>query len=412
MSNDPGNFLFLLLKNRVFIVKVVALVMIITIPVTFLLPKKYTVETVILPPEDQPAGASAFGGMSMGDFAGFFGGGIGYSLPLMTTLSDVYVEILNSRTLIDQVILGTAYIDSLKFTGRYEREPEVAMFLARKEFNKNYSASVTSSGLIALRVTSGDPMYSVELSNRVVFLLDSINTSVTLARYGESREIIENQLAVAEVNLENTTAALLLFEEEYGTIRPDFEIEELIVTLTELKSRYIETSFAVSAIKNGIRSGTTTQILELEARADALRNSIQAVESGSSVNGISLGIDIRDLPPAVLEYAKLKTDFEVQLRMVSTLRIQAVQALIQEENIVSSLRLLDPPRHPGWKSKPKKIYIWLQVFLLTVVFLAVFLFSRERWYKLRREYPEDWNKWNELKQSIRNDFKRKKTEKK
>ncbi|MCK5786132.1 MAG: hypothetical protein KAH54_06205 [Candidatus Sabulitectum sp.] len=411
MSEGPNNFLYVFLKNRVFIVKVLAIVMAITVSITYIIPKKYTVITVILPPEEQASPALSLGGLSLGEFAGFFSGGMGYSLPLMTTLADVYTEILNSRTLIDQAIMRTGYIDSLEFDDIYETRPEVAMFLARKEFKKNYSANVTSSGFIEIAVTAGKPMYAVEIAEQVLFLLDSINTSITLSRFQTSRESTENQLAVARTGLETTTAAILRFEEEYGTIMPDAEIAHVMAVLAEMKGRYIETTLMASAIRNGIRSGTTSQLLELETTAEALRQSIEMIETGSSPDGVDIGLGLSNLPPAMIQYARLQTDFEMQLKMSTALELQVEQALIQEANITSSLRILDPPRHPGWKSKPKRLYIWIELFLVTSVFLGIFLFSRERWYQLHLEDPESWNKWNNLKKDIRNDFRRKKRKK-
>ncbi len=408
MSESPNNMIYILLKNRKFIATVLAIVMGITIAITYIIPKGYTVTTVILPPEEQATPGLSLGGLSLGEFAGFFSGGMGYTLPLMTTLADVYSEILNSRTLIDQVILTTGYIDSLNLAERYEENPDLAMFLARKTFKKNYTASVTSSGFLEITITSGKPLYSVELSERVVFLLDSINTSVTLARFTESRENTENQLTIAKTGLETTIAAMMRFEEEYGTIMPNEEVAQVMSVLADMKGRYIETTLMASAVRNGIRSGTTSQLLELDATAEALRQSIQLIENGSSTGGIDMGIGLSNLPPAMIQYARLQTDFEMQLMMSSALELQVAQAIIQEENIVSSIRILDPPRHPGWKSKPKRLYIWIELFFVTFVILVIFLYSRERWHQLRLENPETWQKWNNLKQDIRNDFRRNK----
>jgi len=404
MSESPNNIMYVLLKNRKFIARVLAIVMGITIAITYIIPKGYTVTTVILPPEEQATPGLSLGGLSLGEFAGFFSGGMGYTLPLMTTLADVYSEILNSRTLIDQVILTTGYLDSLNLAERYEENPQLAMFLARKTFKKNYTASVTSSGFIEITVTSGKPLFSVELSEKIVFLLDSINTSITLARFSESRENTENQLAIARTGLENTIAAMLRFEEEYGTIMPNEEVAQVMSVLADMKGRYIETTLMASAVRNGIRSGTTSQLLELDATASALRQAIQVIESGSTTGGVDMGIGLSNLPPAMIQYAMLQTDFEMQLMMSSALELQVEQAIIQETTIASSLRILDPPRHPGWKSKPKRLYIWIELFLVTMVILVIFLYSRERWHQLQQENPETWEKWNSLKKEIRNDF--------
>jgi len=406
MSNLSTSFLYVLLKNRKFVLRTLLIVMLITIGITYLLPKSYTVKTIILPPEEPASPGLSIGGLSLGEFAGFFSGGMGYSLPLMTTLSDVYVEILNSRTLIDNVIISTGYADSTGINESYPDDPEVALYRARLEFNKNYSARVGSAGMIDIDVTTKNPFYSIEVAERVVFLLDSINTSITRTRFEESRILTENQLFVARAALERTTASLIGFEAEYGTIMPEEEIAELMSVLAEMKGRYIETTLMASAIRNGIRYGTTAQILELETEAQALSEAITMIESGSGSTGsVNLGPGLSNLPPALIEYVRLRTDFEMHLKMVSALEVQVEQALVQEQNIVSSIRLLDPPRHPGWKSKPKRLYIWVETFILAFLFICVFLFSRERMQDLKRENPQAWEKWNQLFTEIKGDFK-------
>jgi capsule polysaccharide export protein KpsE/RkpR len=258
-------------------------------------------------------------------------------------------------------------------------------------------------------VTTKNHYYSIAISERVVFLLDSINTSITLARLVQNRETSENRLAVANASLERTTLSLLSFEAEYGTIVPDREMEELMSVLADMKSRYVEANLTASAIRSGIRYGTTAQILELETQAEALRGAIEMLETGSSseMGGVNLGPGIRNLPPALIEYARLRTDLEMQLKMVAALELQVGQAIIQEENIQSSIRILDPPLHPGWKSSPKRLFIWIQVFVVAFGFLCVYIFGRERWHTMREENPHAWKKWDDLLQDVRGDFRRK-----
>lgn len=54
--------MYLVLKNRRFLIRTILFVMLPTIGITYILPRKYTVTTVILPPEEQN-----LGGMTMGE---------------------------------------------------------------------------------------------------------------------------------------------------------------------------------------------------------------------------------------------------------------------------------------------------------------------------------------------------------
>jgi len=134
-------YLFVLLRNRWFLFRALLLIMVPTVAITFLLDKKYTVTTTLMPPEIQQDMGLAALGMGVSEFTGFFSGGMGFSLPLMITMSDVYLEILQSRTLVEAVILSTGYIERSELTEKYEADPDLGLYWARKMFRSNYSAA-------------------------------------------------------------------------------------------------------------------------------------------------------------------------------------------------------------------------------------------------------------------------------
>jgi len=408
MQKIPARLMYLLLLNRRFVIKSLLIVMIPTIIITYLLPQKYTVTTVILPPEDQSIGGLSMGGLTMGELAGFFSGGMGYSLPLMTTLGDVYVTILNSSSLIDQVMLNTGYLTTVKLDRRYERQPYTALYLARKIFRKNYKATSTSSGFIQIEVTTGTPEFSIQVSEEIVAALDSINTWVLSERQAEDRRLLELRLSSADSLLAATGTALLDFESNYGFIEPNAVLEQYMAILSEMKARYLEASIAATSLRAGIRAGNNATARELDAEAASIRRAISDIESGNLEGVIGdVGIRFDLLPVAMLEYARLKTDYEIQVKMVSMLSINLQQMIAQEMSINPTLRLLDSPSHPGWKSRPKKLLIWVEVFLATIFLICCYLLARERWYELRAEKPQAWSLWNDLFQDMRSDFRRK-----
>ena len=408
----PNHFLFLLLQNRWFLVRAIIIIMVPTVILTYLLPKKYTVTTVIMPPEDQSSLAGlSLGGLSSGDFAGFFSGGMGFSLPLMTTMSDVYSEILDSRTLIDNVILTTGYIDSVNLTNRYMDEPQVGLYLARKTFMKNYDVEVTPSGFIRMEFTSKDPMYSVEVSERILFLLDSINVDINVSRLQMSRRLLEGRVASADSFLNDSKQALLAFEDTSGVVELDTEAEELISLLIETKGTYLEYASSAQAIRDGLAHGSNAMIYQLDRQAAAVKEIVDLLESGvtpSFGTGVDFAFSLEEIPDLAVEYARLRSDYEIALQMTAMLKVQLEQALVQENTVEQTIRLLDAPKHPGWKSKPKKLYIWIEVFLISCFFLCAYLVSRDRIRQLRLARPEDWQPWDRLLSEMRNDFRRKK----
>ncbi len=406
----PNQFLFLILENRWFLFKALLVVMIPTVIVTYLLPKSYTVTTLIMPPESQPVPGLSLGGMSSGDFAGFLSGGMGYSLPLMTTLSDVYSQILESRTLIESVILSTGFLEEHDLQDKYDLNPALGLYWARKWFRNNYSVNVTPSGFIRITVTTKDPLYSIEISERVIVLLDSINANINTSRLATSRRLIERQYASADSMLRRASQDLLLFKDTSGVVELGIETSELVTLLMATKGQYLEIQSSAQAIRDGLAHGSNAMLYQLERQAVAVREVIDLLEQGevpSFGDNVGFNFSLGDIPVLAVEYARLRTNYDVSLTMSNMLRVQLDQAIVQEAIVDETIRVLDPPGHPGWKSKPKRLYIWIEVFFLASFFLVGYVQAKHRVSEMKRERPEAWGPWGKLLQDIRGDFKRK-----
>jgi len=403
----PLWYLYLLLKNRWFLIKALLIIMIPTVVITFMLKKKYTVNTLIMPPEDQSSTGLSLAGLGVSEFAGYFSGGMGFSLPLMTTMSDVFEEILKSRSLVEHVILSTAFIDSTDLRSIYDRDEQVGLYWARKKFAENYSTSVTPSGFIEIQFTSGDPWYSVEISNSIIATLDSINSEINTSRLVQSRVFLEQRMRMADSLLESATANLQSFEQEYGVISPEEEFTVFIENIVELKRQYIGFLTQAAAIRAGITGGNSPTALFLERRAGKLLDVIKMLESGNPAEGyedIMISMSPDQYSTIQYEYASYRADFEMALTLSGVVRASLQQAIVAEHREQPSVRVLDPPRHPGWKSKPKRILILLEVFLLSFISLFGFLIARENILETKEKKPELWEPWRKLFAEIRKDF--------
>lgn len=407
-ARRPSWYLYLLLKNRWFLIKALLIVMIPTVIVTFLLEKKYTVTTVIMPPETQSTPGITIAGLGVSDFAGFFSGGMGFSLPLMTTMSDVYDEILNSRTLIENVILSTGYIDYTEERDRYEQDEQLGLYWARKAFRKNYSAGVTPSGFLQFEVTTNDPWYSVEVSEAVITALDSINSDICRSRAEQTRIFLEIRSSMADSILGSTSDLLREFDEEFGIISLDQEMEVYIQSLAELKQQYILLRTTAAAIRRGISGGSSASALLKDREADELLGIIEMLETGIAPPGyesVMPSVSLEELPNIQFRYASLRAEYEMALELTSAIHISLQQAIVDENRENPAVRVLDPPRHPGWKSRPRKLYIWIEVFAVAFIFLFGFLIARENIHAMKMEKPEEWQVWQKLFREIRRDLK-------
>lgn len=405
-ERKPSWYLYVLLKNRWFLILTLLCVMVPTVIITFLLEEQFTVTTVIMPPEERSSPSLSIGGLGISEFAGYFSGGMGFSLPLMTTLSDVYLEILESRSLVENVIRTTAYDDSLGLTEDYPDDDILRMYWARKLFRESYSANITPAGFLEVEMTTSDPMYSVQISERVVAVLDSTLEDVYTSRAAADRRFLGMQLARTDSIRIAAADSLRAFERQHGLVDLETELEAFVENLAELKGDYLRAEAQAQTMEAAL-GGPTTASREMELRADALLEVIRMLEEGRIPPGYEefySGVSIREVPEIQFEYIKFKSDLEMAQRMHSMLTLNYQQAMVEESRAESNVRLLDPPRHPGWKSKPKKLYIWLEVFAATLLLVIAYLFIRERVRQLQEERPEVWSRWAELGNEIKSDL--------
>ncbi len=406
-GRQPLWYIYLLLKNRWFLVKALLIIMIPAVVVTFMLKKKYTVTTMIMPPESQTSAIPSIAGLGISEFAGYFSGGMGFALPLMTTMSDVYDEMLHSRSLVEHVILSTAYIDSTDLRNTYDKNEQIGLYWARMKFRENFSASVTPSGFLKIEFTAGDPLYAVEVSESIITSLDSINMEINVSRLEQSRVFLEQRMIMADSMLESAVSRLQSFEEEHGIIAPDQEFLVFIENIAELKRQYIGLVTEVAALRTCISGGYSPTALFKERMAAELLEVIRALESGDPAEGfedIVTSLSPNQYSRIQYEYAGMRADFEMALTLSGMTRASLQQAIVSELSEQQSIRVLDPPRHPGWKSKPKRVLILLEVFLLAFISLFGFLIARENLRDIRMKRPELWEPWRKLFKEIRRDF--------
>ena len=179
----------------------------------------------------------------------------------------------------------------------------------------------------------------------------------------------------------------------------------------ETKGMYLELQSSAQAIRDGLAHGSNAMIYQLDRQAAAVKEVVDLLERGevpSFGTGVSFAYTMEEIPDLAVEYARLRSDFEIALQMSAMLKVQLEQALVQESITEQTIRILDAPEHPGWKSKPKKLLIWIEIFLLSVFFLLIFIMARSRISEMKQSRPEDWKPWEKLLGEVRNDFRRKK----
>ncbi|TET47904.1 hypothetical protein E3J62_00025, partial [candidate division TA06 bacterium] len=215
-----------IVKWRRLIVFNTAVITILTVVISLVLPKKYTASATLLPPVEQPEilGIGSLLGGGLGAVASMAG------LPGMATASDVFVKILKSRRVMERVIQKCNLMDE------YGAETLEEAVISLKGAT---SPEVSPEGLIIVYVDAKTAVLAAKIANSYIDELDRFNTEVNMTRGKRNRMFIEDRLEQVKEDLSAAEESLKVFQQEHKTVSLDEEVKAAIVAAGNLKAEII-----------------------------------------------------------------------------------------------------------------------------------------------------------------------------
>lgn len=352
-----------LVKRRRVIGLIVGGAFIVSIIISFLLPKIYASTTSILPPQQENslsvgmAAASQFAGNSLGGLAGGF---LGLKSP-----SDLWVGILKSETIQDAIIsrfdLKTLY-------------QEKTIEDTRKALNKNVSIRKSKEDIISIIVQDKDPKRASEIANAFVEELDRVNKGIMMTSGGRMRAFVEKRLNEEKIELERTEEQVKEFLENNGAVKLDDQSKAIIETIGKVKGQLMAKEVELQTLLS-FATPNNPQAELLKSQVEELRGSLRELEEGKRGERLStksIFIPTAKIPDLALQYARLLRDAKVQETLYGFLTQQYEMARIQEAKDSPTVQVLDVAKVPERKARPKRTVI-IVLFTLTAALGAVFI---------------------------------------
>ena len=328
--------------------------------VAFLIPVEYTAEAVILTPQQAQSSLSA-----MAQLAG--GGAALPGLSLLTGLglrnpSDLYVGILESRTIADAII-ARFHLKQV-YRERYLQR-------TRKRLARNTTIKASKDTLIHIQVDDRDPKRAAQIANAYVEELASRNSTVALTEASQRRLFFEQQvgrekqlLAKAEVALRNT-------EQVTGLVVPSGQAEALVRSTAQLKAEILTREAQVAGMRTYI-SDDNPRLQTLERELAALRSELDNMEKGEHIADTP-EIAVGKLPQAGLEYLRKYRDVKYHESLYEALAKQYEAARLDEAKAAPLIQVIDTAVVPERKSWPPRLLIILVSCALAVVGTALWI---------------------------------------
>ncbi len=339
------DLLIVLAKHKVLVLGLPAAAAVVSITISLLLPNIYTGTTKILPPQQQTQSTSAVLAQ-LGGLAGLAGGAV----PGLKNPNDLYVGMLKSRTVADNII--RRFDLNQLYDKKYQSE-------TRKRLEKETTIVAGKDGIITVEVDDEDPKRAADLANAYVDELFKLTTVLAVTEASQRRLFFERQLDLARVSLVKAETEARKALEQGGLAAVDAQGRTAVETAARLRAQISVKEVQIGAMRTFASEGNPELKLaqqEIEVMKRELARSegttgnktVQAVaEKGSGIDNLGL---LRNVKYYETMYGLLAQQYE--------------SAKIDEAKDSAIIQVMDKAIEPDRKSKPRR---WLIVVLSTLV---------------------------------------------
>lgn len=306
-----------------------------TLGVTFVLPKWYTANAVILPPEETDLLSNM--GLAQRALTKFPAFGI---LEDYFTPADVYKAVLGSRTVQEELV------QRFDLKRVYKKK---GMELTLKELTGRTKIKMNPDGTIKVSVTDRDPKRAADMANSYLVALDRFNVEKRNTTANRTRLFLQTRTAETDSLLRASEDALRRYQERHRTVAPPNAGSADVQAAADVMSRKLMLQVRLGILR-GYLAENSDQVQQVRTELDQLERRLGTI------------------PEVQGDLLRLIRDTKVYEQLYLLLTAELEQARIRETMNTPTVQILDPAQPPERQSWPRKGLLTIAAGL--VAFLA------------------------------------------
>jgi uncharacterized protein involved in exopolysaccharide biosynthesis len=377
--------------NRRVILRATVVGLLVSTLIAFLIPKRFQSTARLMPPDQ---GSSGMGMAMMAAASSSIGSQIGSSLGSMAgdllglkSSSDLFIGILESRTVQDDLInkfdLRNVYWDRRMEDARDDLQKRTNVIADRK------------SGIITIEVVDKSPVRAAGMAGEYVSELNLVVTQLNTSSAHRERVFLEDRLTQVKQDLETAEQNFSQFATKNTALDIPTQGKAMIEAAATLEGQLIAAQTELEGLKQVYADGNV-RVRSTQARVDELRRQLEKGLGGrSNEPGAANAQDqhplfpsIRELPALGVGYADLFRNAKIQEVVFQTLTQQYELAKVEEAKETPSVKVLDPPDVPEKRSFPPRLLIILVGTALTMVGSMSWVFGKQAWDQTDQGDPQ------------------------
>ena len=379
-TEDWFDLLILLVKKWRFLLAALLAGAGLALGVSFLISTKYVSVARIMPPQQSQTTLSALLGQ-LGPL-GMFGA---KDLGLKST-SDLYVDMLQSRTIADALIQQFG----LKEEYRLKTQADIRLKLAARS-----AISATKDGIISISVLDPDPKKAAAMANAYVAELYKLNQSLATTEAGQRRVFYEQQLEKAKEDLSRAEIEMKQTEESTGMLSLEGQTKAAVESAAHLQALIAAKEVELQSLAS-FATEQNPELQRLRAELAALRQQQAALQSKGSKGELTAG----QLPEAGLQYVRKLREFKYRETLFEILARQFEAAKMDESKNASVVQVLDPAVESEKPSSPERLAFTGGGAIAGLFFAVLIVFAQSTAARWRRD-PERRGKLRLLSMYLR-----------
>jgi uncharacterized protein involved in exopolysaccharide biosynthesis len=352
--------------------------------IAFLIPTRYESTARLMPPDSSQSGGFAMAATALSGGSGGLGG-IASEMLGMKSTSDIFVGILSSRTVQDQLI---QQFDLKKLYAVQRMED------ARKTLAEHTSISVDrKSQIITIIVTDHDAKRAAALGQAYIEELNRLVAELSTSSARRERIFLEERLRGVSQDLETAEKEFSQFSSKNTAIDIKEQGKAMVEAAATLQGQYIAAQSELEGLKqiytdNNVRvRSVRARIAELKRQLEKLGGKGEQTSEASAQPVDYLYPSIRKLPLLGVTYADLYRRTRVQEAVFETLTKEYEVAKVQEAKEIPTVKVLDSPNVPEKKSFPPRSLIMLLGTGLAFATATTWVFGKTTWERTDASDP-------------------------
>jgi uncharacterized protein involved in exopolysaccharide biosynthesis len=388
-EDDPTvlDLLIFLARRKWLLAGVPAVVAVISIVTSLLLPLSYTAKTTIMTPSTNESVAMQFA--SQGSIVSTNLGGAASFLGLKSQ-NDMYVAVLRGRTIAD------ALIERFDLKGLYGTATLVE---ARKALENRTEISTGRDNLISVEVTDRNPKRAADIANAYIEELEKLLQSRGFTEASQRRILFEKQVDHASDNLAKAEIELRATQERTGLVRLEEQAKAIVDAVAEVRAQIVAREVRLEALRS-FATDSNPEVTRLKDEIAAYKAQLSGLEKSRRTGAGDIFVPTGKVPEYGLEYLRKFRDVRYHEGLYTVLSRQLEIAKVDEIKDLPLVPVVDRAVPPDRKSKPQRGLIVILSTFIACILAVVWVIASEMHTRamLRPSYAR---KYRVLRESMR-----------